>query len=52
VQGDSPQVSLGSNIAEVEERIKFQAAEIAKMSTIHDALLEKQRQAFFHCYLQ
>ena len=43
VQGESPQVSLGSNIAEVDEIIKFQAAEIAKMSTIHDAFLETQR---------
>jgi hypothetical protein len=43
VQGETSAVSLGPNISVVEERLKFQAAEIAKMSSIHDALLEKQR---------
>jgi hypothetical protein len=41
-------VSLGHNISVVEERLRFQAAEIAKMSTIHDALLEKERQVHVH----
>jgi hypothetical protein len=42
MQGESSAVSLGPNISVLEEQLKFQEAEIAKKSSIHDALLERE----------
>ena len=39
----SPEVTLGANISELQERIKFQAKEIDRMSNIHDLLIEKEK---------
>jgi hypothetical protein len=43
MQGEPSAVSLGPNTSVLEEQLKFQAAESAEMSAIHDAFLEKQR---------
>ena len=40
---DSPDVSLGKDISSVEKQLQFQSAEIAKMSTIHDQLMDRER---------
>jgi len=40
----SPEVTLGANISELQERIKFQAKEIDRMSNIHDLLIEKEKE--------
>merc|ERR1719167_1079862 len=40
----SPEVTLGPNISELQERIKFQAKEIDRMSAIHDLLIEKEKE--------
>merc|ERR1719239_886419 len=44
VNGDSPDVTLGRDISTMEERLKFQAQEIAKMSNIHDILMEREKE--------
>jgi len=41
---ETKDVSLNQEISEVEMRLKFQAEEIAKMSTLHDQLLDKDRE--------
>jgi len=41
---DSPDVSLGKDISSVEKQLQFQSAEIAKMSTIHDQLMDRERE--------
>ena len=45
IQGnsDTPDVSLGRDISTMEERLKFQAQEISRMSTIHDKLMEREK---------
>eukprot|EP00092_Neocalanus_flemingeri_P020290 GFUD01021979.1.p1 GENE.GFUD01021979.1~~GFUD01021979.1.p1 ORF type:complete len:1250 (+),score=420.04 GFUD01021979.1:230-3979(+) len=41
---ESQDVSLNQELTDVEVRLKFQAEEIAKMSALHDQLLDKDRE--------
>merc|ERR1712142_728245 len=41
---ETKDVSLNHEISDVEKRLKFQAEEIAKMSEIHDQLLDRDRE--------
>jgi len=41
---ETKDVSLNPEISDVEKRLKFQAEEIAKMSAIHDQLLDKDKE--------
>merc|ERR1719233_558769 len=41
---ETKDVSLNPEISDVEKRLQFQAEEIAKMSAIHDQLLDKDRE--------
>jgi len=41
---ETKDVSLNQEISDVEMRLKFQAEEIAKMSVLHDQLLDKDRE--------
>jgi len=41
---ETKDVSLNQEISDVEVRLKFQAEEIAKMSTLHDKLLDRDRE--------
>jgi len=41
---ESPNVTLSKDITTLEERLRFQAQEIERMSTIHDQLMEKEKE--------
>jgi len=41
---ESPEVTLGKDISQVEQRMKFQAAELEKMTAIHDQLIAKENE--------